>query len=333
MGRLKDSYMGCMSCGGKVKMKSGGKWIQKAIKHPGSFTKQAQAAGMSVAGFRNKVLANKSAYSSTTVRRANLAKTLSGMRKGAAGMLAEATTGPGPAQKVRAMVTRAKYEVGSAADKVKGATNQAAGVIGSDINSRIENARDNNTSAADEIQARVSARNAERDKRRYERNVSSPTAPVFRGENLPGNRRAAIDAISENLNTKAEGRERRKLAELYYENLNKPTTQAELEKQRARLQSNAIIGPTGFGVGTGSGVSAATQQSVCPVTGCNGGRKGMLVKTKVQPLSAYRKGGKVVSEYGGKETYPSKSAMKKHESKETKRFESREKSIYTKSKK
>ena len=86
MSRLKDSYMGCMSCGGK-KMKSGGKWIQKAIKHPGSFTKQAQAAGMSVAGFRNKVLANKSAYSSTTVRRANLAKTLAGMRKGEDGMI------------------------------------------------------------------------------------------------------------------------------------------------------------------------------------------------------------------------------------------------------
>lgn len=86
MSRLKDSYLGCMNCGGKVKMKSGGKWIQKAIKHPGSFTKQAQAAGMSVAGFRNKVLANKSAYSSTTVKRANLAKTLAKMRKGEAGM-------------------------------------------------------------------------------------------------------------------------------------------------------------------------------------------------------------------------------------------------------
>ena len=45
------------------------------------------------------------------------------------------------------------------------------------------------------------------------------------------------------------------------------------------------MGPTGVGVGTGSGVSAATQQSVCPVTGCNGGRKGMLVKKKVQPLA------------------------------------------------
>ena len=86
MSRLKDSYAGCMECGGSMKMKSGGKWIQKAIKNPGSFTKQAQAAGMSVSGFRNKVLANKGDYSSTTVKRANLAKTLSRMNKGMGGM-------------------------------------------------------------------------------------------------------------------------------------------------------------------------------------------------------------------------------------------------------
>ena len=87
MSRLKDSYAGCMECGGSMKMKSGGKWIQKAVsKNPGSFTKQAQSAGMSVSGFRNKVLANKGDYSSTTVKRANLAKTLSKMRKGEDGM-------------------------------------------------------------------------------------------------------------------------------------------------------------------------------------------------------------------------------------------------------
>ncbi len=70
MNRLRKSYSTCMECGGK-KMKSGGKWIQKAIQNPGSFTKQAQSAGMSVAGFKNKVLANKEDYSSTTVKRAN----------------------------------------------------------------------------------------------------------------------------------------------------------------------------------------------------------------------------------------------------------------------
>jgi|688.fasta_scaffold00447_54 hypothetical protein len=85
MNRLKKSYSTCMSCGGK-KMKSGGKWIQSAIKKPGSFTAQAKNAGMSVPAFRDKVLSNKEKFSSTTVKRANLAKTLAGMRKGADGM-------------------------------------------------------------------------------------------------------------------------------------------------------------------------------------------------------------------------------------------------------
>jgi len=62
-------------------MKKGGKWIQKAIKKPGSFTTQAKRAGMTVAQFRKEVLANKDKYSTTTVRRANLAKTLSKMKK------------------------------------------------------------------------------------------------------------------------------------------------------------------------------------------------------------------------------------------------------------
>lgn len=83
-----------MECGGKMKMKSGGKWIQSAIKNPGSFTKQAQSAGMSVPAFKNKVLANKEDYSTTTVRRANLANTLSKMRKGQGGMDFKDPMGP-----------------------------------------------------------------------------------------------------------------------------------------------------------------------------------------------------------------------------------------------
>ena len=75
-----------MECGGKMKMKSGGKWIQKAIQKPGSFTAQAKNAGMSVPAFRDKVLSNKEDFSSTTVKRANLAKTLSRMKKGQGGM-------------------------------------------------------------------------------------------------------------------------------------------------------------------------------------------------------------------------------------------------------
>lgn len=68
-------------------MKSGGNWIKGAIKKPGSFTAQAKKAGMSVPAFRDKVLANKEKYSSTTVKRANLAKTLSKMNKGQMGMM------------------------------------------------------------------------------------------------------------------------------------------------------------------------------------------------------------------------------------------------------
>lgn len=61
MNRLKNSYSGCMNCGGKVKMKSGGKSYPKAV--------------------------TKSAYSAATTKKANLAKTLTGMRKGEEGMI------------------------------------------------------------------------------------------------------------------------------------------------------------------------------------------------------------------------------------------------------
>ena len=79
--KLKNAYSTCMECGG-TKMKKGGKWIKGAIKKPGSFTAQAKRAGMSTSSFRDKVLANKEKFSSTTVKRANLAKTLSKMSKG-----------------------------------------------------------------------------------------------------------------------------------------------------------------------------------------------------------------------------------------------------------
>jgi hypothetical protein len=67
-------------------MKMGGQWIKSAIKKPGALTKQAKAAGMSVPEFAQNVLSNKEDYSGTTVKRANLAKTLSRMKKGQDGM-------------------------------------------------------------------------------------------------------------------------------------------------------------------------------------------------------------------------------------------------------
>ena len=57
------------------------KWIGKAIKRPGAFTKKANAAGMSVSEFANKVTKPGSKASTQTKRQANLAKTLKGFNK------------------------------------------------------------------------------------------------------------------------------------------------------------------------------------------------------------------------------------------------------------
>jgi len=56
------------------------KWIQKAIKRPGAFTKKAKAAGMSVSAYASKVTKPGSKASERTKRQANLAKTLTKMR-------------------------------------------------------------------------------------------------------------------------------------------------------------------------------------------------------------------------------------------------------------
>jgi hypothetical protein len=61
--------------------KGGKNWIKGAIKRPGAFTKKAKAAGMSVSAYANKVTKKGSTASTTTKRQANLAKTLSKMRK------------------------------------------------------------------------------------------------------------------------------------------------------------------------------------------------------------------------------------------------------------
>jgi hypothetical protein len=52
-------------------------WIQKAIKHPGSFTKSAKHAGMSTHAFAEK----KKGASGKTGKRARLALTLERMHK------------------------------------------------------------------------------------------------------------------------------------------------------------------------------------------------------------------------------------------------------------
>lgn len=58
-----------------------GNWIQGAIKKPGAFSAQADKAGMSTAAFASEVMSNPDDYSAKTRKRAQLAKTLAGMRK------------------------------------------------------------------------------------------------------------------------------------------------------------------------------------------------------------------------------------------------------------
>lgn len=57
------------------------KWIQKAIKRPGAFSKKAKRAGMSTAQYARRVLKKGSRASATTKRQARLAQTLARMRK------------------------------------------------------------------------------------------------------------------------------------------------------------------------------------------------------------------------------------------------------------
>jgi len=60
---------------------AGGNWIKGAIKNPGGFSKKAKAAGMSTSAYANKVTKPGSSASTQTKRQANLAKTLSKLRK------------------------------------------------------------------------------------------------------------------------------------------------------------------------------------------------------------------------------------------------------------
>lgn len=63
-------------------MAEGGKWIQEAVsKRPGAFSKKAEKAGMSTAEYAKTVTANPDKYDKRTVKQANLAKTLTKLRK------------------------------------------------------------------------------------------------------------------------------------------------------------------------------------------------------------------------------------------------------------
>ena len=62
-------------------MRKSKNWIQQAIRKPGAFRKQAKRAGKSTMDFAREVMRNPSRYSTTTVRRARLAITLSKFKR------------------------------------------------------------------------------------------------------------------------------------------------------------------------------------------------------------------------------------------------------------
>jgi hypothetical protein len=62
-------------------MRKSKNWIQKAIRKPGAFRKQAKRAGKSTMQFARDVMRNPSRYGTTTVRRARLAITLSKLKR------------------------------------------------------------------------------------------------------------------------------------------------------------------------------------------------------------------------------------------------------------
>lgn len=63
-------------------MAEGKKWIQEAVsERPGAFSKKAKEAGMSTAEYAASVTKNPDKYDKRTVKQANLAKTLSKLRR------------------------------------------------------------------------------------------------------------------------------------------------------------------------------------------------------------------------------------------------------------
>ena len=65
----------------KKKDKKKKDWIPSAIKRPGAFTAKAKKRGITSAQLQENVLSNPEKYDKTTVKQANLRKTLVGLNK------------------------------------------------------------------------------------------------------------------------------------------------------------------------------------------------------------------------------------------------------------
>lgn len=188
---------------------------------------------------------------------------------------------PGPIrQKIKARITRTKAVAGDAAKAAAAPIKREAAVAVNSVRDRMPS---DNTLGYVQRQTAISARKADRAKRRYENNVSNPNGPQFQGQGLPNKKRKAISAISENLNTSLQGRARRKLAKEYYADIkSRPNTDAEKRKRDSKLQRRAVIGNSGIGAGSKTGPSTSQMQNVCPRNATNGGKKGTSCGTKMK---------------------------------------------------
>jgi hypothetical protein len=65
----------------KEKKKKPTKWIQDAGMKEGAFTKKAERKGITTAQLQENVLSNPDKYNETTVKQANLRKTLVGLHQ------------------------------------------------------------------------------------------------------------------------------------------------------------------------------------------------------------------------------------------------------------
>tara|TARA_B100000131_G_C18087377_1_gene600738 strand:+ start:76 stop:306 length:231 start_codon:yes stop_codon:yes gene_type:complete len=65
----------------KKKDKKKKDWIGKAVERPGTFTAKAKKKGITSAQLQENVLSNPDEYDDTTVKQANLRKTLVGLNR------------------------------------------------------------------------------------------------------------------------------------------------------------------------------------------------------------------------------------------------------------
>jgi hypothetical protein len=81
-----------------------------------------------------------------------------------------------------------------------------------------------------------------------ERFQSTKEGLTYKGIALPARKRKAVRVISENLNTKLEGRQRKKLAKEFYKDIkSKPKTDAQMRKQNAKKCKGKQAATTGGG--------------------------------------------------------------------------------------